>query len=68
MNFKKEMKITQRKIRITFAPARKAYWIGLLFTHKSGDFGAISVTERSWAAPISKVESHISDSCSHNAR
>ena len=23
--------------------------IGFLFTHKNGDFGAISVTERSWA-------------------
>ena len=62
------MKITQRQIRITFAPARKPYRIGILFTQKNGDFGAISVTERSWAAPISKVESHISDSCSHNAR
>ena len=35
--------------------------IGLLFTHKNDDFGAISVTERSSAAPFSKVESHISD-------
>ena len=30
---------------------------------KNGDFGAIFVTERSWAAPISQVESHISDRC-----
>ena len=32
---------------------------------KNGDFGAIFVTERSWAAPISQVESHISDRCSY---
>ena len=31
-------------IRIVFAPARKPYQIGLLFTHKNGDRGAISVT------------------------
>ena len=36
-------------------------WIGLLFTHKTGDLGATSVTERSYAAPFSKVQSHISD-------
>ena len=30
---------------------------------KNGNFGAIFVTERSWAAPISQVESHISDRC-----
>ena len=30
--------------RIAFAPVRKPYRIGLLFTHKSGDFGAISET------------------------
>ena len=47
--------------RIAFAPARKSYRIRILFTHKNGDFGAISVTERNYAAPISKVESHISD-------
>ena len=106
---------------ISFAPARKSYWIGLRFkhknrdfgaisvtergcaaprqslkwrdayrvgvhtipdsfcagtktipdrasvyTHKNRDFGAISVTERSCATPISKVESHISDSCSYH--
>ena len=33
--------------RITLAPARKAHRTGLLFTHKNGDFRAISVTERS---------------------
>ena len=61
------MKITQRQIRITFAQAPKPYRIGLLFTHRNGDFGAISVTERSYAAPFSKVERHILDWCSHNA-
>ena len=35
--------------------------IGLLFTGKNGDFGLISVTERSCAAPVSKVERCISD-------
>ena len=45
----------------TFAPAQKSYRIGLLFTNKNGDFGAISGTERSCAAPISKVECFISD-------
>ena len=33
-------------------------------THKNRDLGAISVTERSFAAPVSKVES-ISDRCSY---
>ena len=33
--------------------ARKLYRTELLFTHKSGDFAAISVKEQSWAAPIS---------------
>ena len=37
--------------RRAFAPAR----IGPLFTHENGDFGAISVTERNYAPPISKV-------------
>ena len=32
---------------------------GLLFTHKNRDFSAVSVTERTCAALISKVESHI---------
>lgn len=30
--------------------------MGLLFTHKNSDFGAITVTEPSWAAHIPKVE------------
>ena len=50
---------------IAFAATGIPHRIGLLFTHKSADFGAISVTKRSWAAPISKVESHISDRCSY---
>ena len=28
---------------------RNLFWIGLLFTHENGDFGAISVTERNCA-------------------
>ena len=51
--------------RVAFAPARKPYRIGLLFTHNNGDFGAISVTERSCPHVISKLESHIWDKCSH---
>ena len=40
--------------RVAVAQARKSYRIGLLFTRKNGDFGAISVTERSCSVPISK--------------
>ena len=36
---------------IDLEPTRKPYQIALLFTHKNGDFGPISVTERSCAAP-----------------
>ena len=55
--------------RVVFAPARKPYRItGLLFTHKNGDFSAISVTGRSCASPFSKPKSHISDRCSHYTR
>ena len=32
--------------KIAFAQARKPYRLGLLFTHKNGDFGAISVTQQ----------------------
>ena len=46
--------------RIAFAPALKPYRMGLLFTRKKGDFGAIFETKR-----IFNVESHISDRCSH---
>ena len=35
--------------------------IRLVFTHENGDFGAVSVKERSCAAPILKVGCHISD-------
>ena len=35
---------------------------------KNDDFGAISVTERSRAAPISTVERHLSDRCSYYTR
>ena len=52
---------------MAFAPAQKPYRIGLLFTHMNGDFGAISATAGSCAAPISKEESHISDRCSYYA-
>ena len=44
--------------RKAFAPTRKPYWIGLLLTHKNGDFDAISATKQSFAAPIPKVERH----------
>ena len=52
------------KLKALFTPYRIAFWagaktiyrIGILFTHTNGDFGAISVTERSCAARISKVE------------
>ena len=47
--------------RIAFAPARKCYRIGLPFTHKNSDFGAISVAKRSCRRPISKVERHLLD-------
>ena len=44
-------------------PDSFCFRIGLLFTHKIGDFSVLSVTERSCAVPSSKVESHISDRC-----
>ena len=39
--------------QLAFAQARKLFRIGFPFIHKVDDFGAISVTERSYAAPIS---------------
>ena len=52
----------ERKHRVsTKVTAMKSYWIELLFALKNGDFSAISVTERNYAPPILKVESHISD-------
>ena len=55
-----------RNFTVAFALALKPYRIGLVFTHKNSDSGAISVTKRSCAATISKAESHISDRCSYN--
>ena len=53
-----------------FTTARKPYRIWLLFTHKDTDFGAISLTERSCAAPISKgdVDLLTSRACERVAR
>ena len=52
--------------RIPFAPARKPKPIRLLFKHRNVDFGAINVTERSCAAPISKIgASHIGQVLCH---
>ena len=41
-----------------FCAPWKPYRIRLLFTHRNGCGGAISVTEQSCTAPISKAESH----------
>ena len=50
--------------RVDFVPATKPYRIGPLpLTHKNGNLGGISATERSRPVPISKVENHISDRC-----
>ena len=43
----------------TFCTGTKTIRVGLVFTHKNGDFVAISVTERCCFAPIFQVESHI---------
>ena len=45
--------------QIAFMSPQKSYWIGILFTNKNSCGGAISVTEKSCAAPISHVENHI---------
>ena len=45
----------------SFAPARKPYRIGLMFTHKNSDFSAIFVRERSCTAPTLNEDLHISD-------
>ena len=47
--------------RKAFAPPRKSYRTGLLFTHKADCGGATSATKRNYVAPISKVECHIPD-------
>ena len=56
--------------RIAFTTVRKPYRIRLLFTHKDTGFGAISLTERSCAAPISKgdVDLLTSRACEREAR
>ena len=46
--------------QIAFALTQKLYQTGFLVTHNNGDFDTISVTEQSC-----KVESHVSDRCSH---
>ena len=40
---------------IAFAPARKPYWIELLFTREKVDLDAVSDTERSCATPSRRV-------------
>ena len=52
---------TPYRIALARAPAGKPYGIRLLFTHKHGDFRAISVTERSCDLSITKVAHYISD-------
>ena len=47
--------------RIALALERKLYQIGLKFTHKNVDFGAISVTEQSCASRASKVKRRTSN-------
>ena len=47
--------------QIAVVSTRKPNRRGLPLTGKNGDFSAISVTERSCAAPILKVERYISD-------
>ena len=61
---------TPNAYQIAFAPARKPYCIGLLFTYtcENSDFGVISVLEQSCPMLISRVESHILDRSSHSTR
>ena len=61
---------TPNAYQIAFAPARKPYCIGLLFTYtcENSDFGVISVMEQSCPMLISIVESHILDRSSHSTR
>ena len=47
----------------SFAPARKPYRIGLMFTHKNSDFSAIFVTKRSCNADLERRPSHIGYVC-----
>ena len=46
-------------------PDSFCFRIGLRFTQMTGDFSVLSVTERSYAVQISKVESNISDRCTY---
>ena len=48
---------------MAFAPTRKPHWIGCPVTHKNGDFGALSVTGRSCAAPIECFHSRGQNLC-----
>ena len=51
------------KYRIALGLALRPYWMGLLFTHDNGDFGAVPATERlTHTAPILSVDRHISGS------
>ena len=56
-----KVSITFTQYWTAFTPVRRPYQVWLLFTQVNGDFGAISVTARSYAAPILKVDCHISD-------
>ena len=51
---------TVQLYQTAFALTQKPYQSGFLVTYKNGDFDAISVTEQSC-----KLDSHVSDSCSH---
>ena len=52
----------------SFCAGPKTIPEGLLFTHTNSDFGSIAITERSRAAPIFEVKSHISNRYSHHTR
>ena len=58
-NSLKQLHYANTQNQIDAARTRKPYRIGLRFTPKNGDFGAIFVTKRSCAAPNSKAERHI---------
>ena len=60
-----DFKATFTPYWMAFVQARKPYRIGILLTQKNGDFSPFSVTEISWAVPISKVWRHIPDRCSY---
>ena len=62
---RRQMKAMFISYGIAIARARKPYQIGFLFADNNSYFGAITVTERSSIAPISKVVSRVSDRCSY---